>query len=274
MDDIALKLRHDRAVTALLPLFFVSGATALVYQTLWVRELQLVFGTSTFAISTVLAAFMAGLAAGGFLLGRVADRLNYPLATYGVLEIVIGVYAFAFPWIVTWLTPVYLEAYRSLQPGPVMYGLIQFGLVGVALLLPTAMMGGTLPLLARFATQRLGAAGDRVGTLYAVNTFGAVVGTWLCGFVLLTGLRSCVIPVADCALCGIGGRIFKRVSVRPVGTRLDAEADAAGRFAVCKGCGNRHQCALCGKTANVYKWSAERPEGARGPACRSRCGHM
>ena len=215
MDDIAQQLRHDRAVAALLPLFFVSGATALVYQTLWVRELQLVFGTSTFAISTVLAAFMAGLAAGGFLLGKVADRLRYPLATYGVLEIVIGLYALAFPWIVTFLTPVYLEAYRALQPGPVTYGLIQFGLVGVALLLPTAMMGGTLPLLARFATQRLGAAGDRVGTLYAVNTFGAVVGTWLCGFVLLPGIgrfqTTLLAAFANLAL-GIGAVALERWS--------------------------------------------------------------
>jgi spermidine synthase len=185
MDEFALKLRRDSAVTALLPLFFVSGATALVYQTLWVRELQLVFGTSTFAISTVLAAFMAGLAAGGFILGRMADKLRRPLATYGMLEIGIGVYGFAFPWIVGALTPVYLAAYRALEPGPTLYGLIQFSLVGVALLLPTAMMGGTLPLLARFATQRLGAAGDRVGTLYAINTAGAVFGTWICGFVLL-----------------------------------------------------------------------------------------
>ncbi len=205
MDDIAQQLRHDRAVTALLPLFFVSGATALVYQTLWVRELQLVFGTSTFAISTVLAAFMAGLAAGGFLLGRVADKLQRPLATYGILEIVIGLYALVFPWIVTFLTPVYLNAYRAIQPGPLAYGLIQFALVGVALLLPTAMMGGTLPLLARFATQRLGAAGDRVGTLYAVNTFGAVVGTWLCGFVLLPGIgRFQTTVLAACANLALG----------------------------------------------------------------------
>jgi len=188
VDDIAHQLRHERAVAALLPLFFVSGATALVYQTLWVRELQLVFGTSTFAISTVLAAFMAGLAAGGFLMGRIADKLKHPLVTYGILEVIIGLYALAFPWIVTLLTPIYLSAYRALEPGPLAYGLIQFGLVGVALLLPTAMMGATLPLLARFATQRLGAAGDRVGTLYAVNTFGAVVGTWLCGFVLLPNM--------------------------------------------------------------------------------------
>ena len=188
MDEFAQKLRRERAVTALLPLFFVSGATALIYQTLWVRELQLVFGTSTFAISTVLSAYFAGLGIGGFALGRVADRIARPLAAYGVLEVIVGVYALLFPAIVSLMTPVYLSVYRAMEPGPVVFGLIQFALVGVALILPTAMMGGTLPLLARFATQRLGAAGDRVGTLYAVNTAGAVFGTWMCGFILLPWL--------------------------------------------------------------------------------------
>lgn len=185
MDDLAARLRRERAVAALLPLFFASGATALVYQTLWNRELHLVFGTSSFAIATVLAAFMAGMAAGGFVMARFADRLPRPLFAYGVLEVGIGVYALVFPWLVAAVTPVYLQVWRALEPGPVLFGLIQFSLVGVTLLLPTAAMGATLPILARFATERLGAAGDRVGTLYAVNTAGAVFGTWLGGFVLL-----------------------------------------------------------------------------------------
>src|SRR5690606_17476213 len=126
MDELAARLRRERAIHALLPLFFVSGATALVYQTLWNRELHLVFGTSTFATSTVLAAYMAGLAAGGFLMARHADRVRRPLATYGVLEIVIGVYALVFPLLVQAVTPVYLEVWRAMQPGPVVFGLVQF----------------------------------------------------------------------------------------------------------------------------------------------------
>ena len=185
MDELALQMRRERAVSALLPLFFVSGLTALIYQTIWARELHLVFGTSTFAISTVLAAFMAGLGLGGIVMARTADTITKPLRAYGILEIGIGLYALIFPLLVTLVTPIYLAAYRSLAPGPVVYGLIQFALVGSLLILPTAFMGATLPLLARFATQRLAAAGDRVGTLYAVNTAGAVFGTWFAGFILL-----------------------------------------------------------------------------------------
>jgi spermidine synthase len=186
--DTSADRRQFWTVFGLLPLFFVSGGTALTYQTLWHRELQLVFGTSTFAISTVLAAFMGGLAVGGFVAGRYADRVKRPLAVYGALEIGIGLYAVVFPYVVQLVTPVYLEVHRAMEPGPVVFGLIQFLLVGSTLFLPTILMGATLPLLARFATDRLGSAGDRIGTLYSVNTAGAVLGTLLCGFILLPGI--------------------------------------------------------------------------------------
>lgn len=185
LDDFVGRFRRERAVLALLPLFFVSGATGLAYQTLWARELHLVFGTSTFAIATVLAAFMGGLATGGFVMGRFADRLKRPLAAYGWIEIGIGAYALVFPVFVSLVTPLYLGLWRVVEPPPVVFGSLQFVMVGALLVVPTALMGATLPLLARFATDSLSAAGDRVGTLYAVNTAGAVFGTWLCGFILL-----------------------------------------------------------------------------------------
>jgi spermidine synthase len=185
LDPMVARLRRDRALLALYPLFFLSGATGLTYQTLWARQLHLVFGTSTFAITTVLAAFMGGLAIGGFAMGRHADRARAPLALYGWFEIGIGLYALLFPPLLVALTPLHLGLWRALQPPVVLFGAWQFVVVGALLLVPTAMMGATLPLLARFATDRVSAAGDRVGTLYALNTAGAVAGTWLCGFVLL-----------------------------------------------------------------------------------------
>ncbi len=185
MDEIVAKMRRERAVQFLLPLFFMSGATALVYQTLWARQLHLVFGTSTFAISTVLASFMAGLAVGGFWMARRVDSLPRPLLAYGLLEIFIGLYALGFPMLLWVIEPTYLWVGRTFAPSPLVYGLIQFAMVGTALVLPTAGMGATLPLLARFATQRLGAAGNQVGLLYSVNTAGAVCGTILAGFFLL-----------------------------------------------------------------------------------------
>ena len=188
MDEIVVQLRRETAVRALVPLFFVSGATGLIYQTIWGRQLHLVFGTSTFAIATVLSAFMAGLALGGFMMARYADRLLRPLVVYGWLEVAIGLYALLFPYIVRWIEPVYLAIWQAWEPSPLVFGGIQFVLVGSALVLPTAWMGATLPLLARFATDSMGAAGDRVALLYSVNTAGAVFGTWLAGFMLLPAL--------------------------------------------------------------------------------------
>jgi spermidine synthase len=105
--------------------------------------------------------------------------------------------------------------WRALEPGPVLFGLTQFALVGITLLLPTAAMGATLPLLARFATLRLGAAGERVGTLYAVNTAGAVAGTILCGFVLLPEIgreATTYVAAASNLLLGIGAIALDRWS--------------------------------------------------------------
>ncbi len=172
----------------LIPLFMASGATSLIYETLWARQLHWVFGTSQLAISTLLAAFMAGLALGAVGAARWANRLTRPLLAYAILEAFIGVYALAFPHILELTTPVYLGLWRALEPGPALSGLLQFLLLGVVLLPPTVCMGATLPLLARVVSDRPGDAGFQVGRLYGANTLGAVLGTGLAGFVLLPHL--------------------------------------------------------------------------------------
>ena len=187
-DSFLEDLRRQKAVRLLIPLFFVSGLTALIYQSIWARQLQLVFGTSQFAIATVLAAFMAGLAAGGFLMARKADTIARPLFVYGMLEIFIGLYALLFPLLVKLVTPLYLGFYAAFEPTPLAFGVFQFLVLGVLLLAPTTCMGATLPLLGRFVTTRLGNAGDRIGLLYGVNTFGAVAGIAAAGFYLLPTL--------------------------------------------------------------------------------------
>jgi spermidine synthase len=206
VDEFAAGLRRDLAIKTLYPLFFVSGATALIYQTIWARQLNRVFGTSTLAIATVLAAFMAGLAIGGFWMARQADSLKRPLRTYGLLEIGIGLYGLVFPWILELIIPVYLSLWGVLGSMPSVYTAAQFLLVGTALVIPTTLMGATLPILARFATRSLGAVGDKVGNLYSVNTAGAVFGTWLGGFYLLPifGLwRTTIIAAGANGLLGV-----------------------------------------------------------------------
>ncbi len=168
--------------------FFLSGAAALVYEVVWMRMLGLVFGHTVFAITTVLAAFMAGLALGASLFGCVIDRRGRPLRLYGLLEAGIGIYGLVVPTLLALAESVYLALYRSLNLSFFAFGLAQFGLVFLILLVPTTLMGASLPVLARFFVDRVEGLGRRVGDLYALNTFGAVVGSAAAGFFLLPAI--------------------------------------------------------------------------------------
>ncbi len=170
----------------LLLAFVFSGASGLIYEVAWTRRLTHIFGSTTLAVSTVLAAFMGGLALGSYLLGRYADRrAGRALQIYGVLEILIGALALLVPGLFRGVGSVYLALAPSLEGSPQIFFLLQFLLVAAVILLPTSLMGGTLPLLARFFVLRIEEVGGRVGALYAANTFGAAAGTALATYALL-----------------------------------------------------------------------------------------
>ena len=172
---------------ALLVLFFFSGVSSLVYQVVWARMLTVVFGTTLLATSTVLSAFMAGLALGSWVLGRYIDRCKHPLRIFAALEAGIGLFALFFPSISANLGNAY-GGLVGLQGNFYLFSLARFALCFALLLIPTALMGGTLPVVAKFAVRRLGRLGGRVGQLYAVNTLGAVVGVLAATFGLMEGL--------------------------------------------------------------------------------------
>ena len=178
--------------------FFLSGLAALVYQTAWTREFAFVFGTSELAVATVLGAYMAGLAAGAAIGGRLAARLRSPVFAYGVLELGIALAALAVPLGIAGANAVLLHFFggRSGLPDDTQLAVSIYYLVAsfAILMVPTAMMGATLPLLARHAVEDDAHLGSRIGALYAVNTSGAVAGTLLTAFVLLPelGLRATV----------------------------------------------------------------------------------
>ncbi len=165
--------------------FFFSGAAGLVYEIVWMRMLGLIFGHTVFAITAVLAAFMAGLAFGSFLFGRLIDRRGRPLQLYGLLEVGIGLYVLAMPFLFQGMQTTYLWLYRSLDLSFLSFALMQFALVFVVLLIPTTLMGASLPVLVKFFVDRVEDLGRKIGDLYALNTFGAVVGSAAAGFILL-----------------------------------------------------------------------------------------
>jgi spermidine synthase len=168
--------------------FFLSGATALVYEVVWLRMLGLVFGHTVHAITTVLAAFMAGLALGGILLGRRVALMPNLIRTYGWLEIGIGLSCAAVPGLLALAAPLYLSLHGLLEGVPAAFGLLQFLMLFLILLVPTTLMGGTLPVLSQALARRGSSPGRTIGALYAANTFGAVLGVALAGYALLPAL--------------------------------------------------------------------------------------
>ena len=169
----------------ILLLFFLSGATGLIYEVIWTRLLSQTFGNTVFAVSSVLAVFMAGLGSGAFYWGNRIDRGGNGLRLYGLLEVGIGLYAMIVPWIVQLTDPLVSGGLFHLREQFWLQNILRAAVAALYLFLPTFLMGGTLPALARFLTRHAEAVGRDVGGLYAVNTAGAVVGTFLTGFVLI-----------------------------------------------------------------------------------------
>jgi spermidine synthase len=170
---------------SLVALFFFSGACGLTYQVLWLRQLALVFGVTVYAASTVLAAFMTGLALGSWFAERALGWLKRPLLAFGVAEMLIGVAALATPVALDIVTSGYVALNRTVPDSPAL--LTTARLVGsfAVLLVPTLLMGVTLPLLSASPQVSGALHGSRVGALYAINTLGAVAGALVTGFYLI-----------------------------------------------------------------------------------------
>ena len=186
-------------------IFFLSGATGLVYEVIWVRLTGLVFGNTSHAIAVVLGAFIAGLALGSWKLGRYADRVPSALKLYGMLEIGIGIAAALVPFVFQSLHSVYwtLTPYIQGIPGGSM--LLRFLTSFTILLVPTFLMGGTLPVLAKFFTQTAKEVQQKVGLLYALNTFGAAFGTLVAALLFIPRLGNIRTTLLIAALnVGIG----------------------------------------------------------------------
>jgi spermidine synthase len=188
ISKVGSAINRTNAAKAILLCFFASGFSGLVYQVIWVRELVLVFGATTFAVSTVLTAFMGGLALGSFYFGRRSEKIRKPLKLYAILEIGIGIYGLAVPFIFALLPKIYQPFWRWLHLSFLALSLIRFIFAAAVLIVPTALMGATLPILSSYYAKEQSRIGLRVGSLYALNTFGAVLGAAATGFVLIPAI--------------------------------------------------------------------------------------
>ena len=197
-----MRIQNGIAITC----FFLSGFAGLVYEVSWIRKASLVFGSTTFAVSTVLAVFFLGLACGSYLFGRIGQRTLRPLRLYAIIEVGLGLFAMASPYLLDFTESLYGPIYRALAGHAIILFMARGALVSLVILPPTILMGSTLPLFCRQFVRSNAKVVNSVGMLYGVNTLGAAVGCAAAGFLLLPtlGLRLTVqLGAALNILCGI-----------------------------------------------------------------------
>ncbi|MCA1636361.1 MAG: fused MFS/spermidine synthase, partial [Acidobacteria bacterium] len=174
---------HNPLPRRVLVAFMLSGVSALIYEMVWVRLLGDLFGHTAYAVQVVLAVFFGGVAFGSFLSDRLkADGRNL-LKIYAAIEVVVGVAGLVFPLSVRLLTPLY-DSYAPLELETGWALFFRLALATLLLIVPTALMGATLPLVIKWQSARDGRRGG-VATLYAVNTLGGAFGAWATAFLLM-----------------------------------------------------------------------------------------
>lgn len=178
-------------------LFLLSGACGLIYEIVWVRMLGLLFGNTTYAVSTILAVFMGGLAFGSWYFGKIVDRTSHrtsPLKIYALLEAAIALYCITTPLLFKAVKYIFMQSMIGRPDITAVSILLMFVLTALVLVLPTVCMGGTLPVITSYfasvpgeekSSSNVKDIGWNVGMLYSLNTWGACFGALLCGFILI-----------------------------------------------------------------------------------------
>ncbi len=166
-------------------LFFFSGVSALIFEIIWTRLLSLVFGITIYAVTVVLAVYMSGLALGSIFWGKINSKNNKPLLLYSKLEFGIGIFGLLFPIIMNFIKKFYIHfsSFSINNTGNFIF--FQIIACTLILIIPTFLMGGTFPVIYKYFEMNKERSNNTAGLLYAFNTIGAVIGTFLAGFVLI-----------------------------------------------------------------------------------------
>ncbi len=207
-------------------LFALSGFCALVYEVLWTKYLSLIFGTTMPAVSIVAATFMGGLALGSFLIGRLADREANLLRLYAFLEFGIAIFALLSRPGLNLVEGLYATIINLFPDLPLLTHALHFGIGAALLIPPTLCMGGTFPLMCRFFARKK--SGGQIGRLYAMNTFGATLGAFGSGYVLIPsiGLSSTLYLAV---ICNILIAVVSLMMSKKMGQARHSDASASNR---------------------------------------------
>ncbi len=156
-----------------------------MYEVVWLRMISRIIGITLYATSTVLAAFMAGLALGSLLLGIYIDRRDDHLKVYSILEVLIGATALSVPILFIFAAPLYQLVHQASGETHLLSAFGRAVVSFLCLLVPTTLMGGTLPVLIAYRVKREGRFGKNLGLFYGLNTSGAVAGVLVSGFITI-----------------------------------------------------------------------------------------
>lgn len=208
--------------------FVLSGASALAYEVLWFKRFSHVWGSSSLAMASVVASFLAGLGLGAWWFGRRADRMARPLSAYAYCEFGIAAWALCVPWITPWCARMASAATPALAEQPLLLSAVRVGITFLTLAPACMLMGATLPLLVRWLASHGRSTGLSSAWLYAANAAGASAGAWLAGFHLLPNLGLDGTNLAALALsAGVG--LLALVTDRRTESSPVPEAPGAGQ---------------------------------------------
>lgn len=174
--------------TAILIMFGLSGAAALIYEVAWVRSLSNVLGSATYAVSTMLSAFMAGLALGGYIGGSLGARSTKPVLLFGLMEAGIGIFGLLTIPAINSLSPLYFLIYNRYHLSPDIFYALQFVVCFLIMAVPTTLMGASFPVVTRIVSDEGENVSLGVGKAYSINTLGALAGSFTAGFILIPTL--------------------------------------------------------------------------------------
>lgn len=171
--------------------FAFSGTAALIYEVVWTRELAIMIGVSTYAVTTMLVSFMAGLSVGGWIGASNKRWKGRPYLVFALLELGIGVMGIMVFPVIKALEPLYIATFYAFHLTYNTFSFVQFIISFLIMGIPTTLMGMTFPVAVKLISHEKAHVGEKVGYLYGFNSFGAILGAVLSGFVLipLFGMR-------------------------------------------------------------------------------------
>ncbi len=184
---------------------FCSGAAALIYETIWIGWFRIVFGNTAYAAAVTLAAFFTGLSIGAVVFGRISQNCFQSLRIYGWLEIGIILTSLMVPFSVELYEQIYPFLYDNLRPFQTIFIIVKFFLAFIVILPTSFLLGGTMPLMVRAFLNVKSSLGKEGNRLYAINTFGAVLGTAMAGLWLP--------EILGVNLTYVTGMVFSLISV-------------------------------------------------------------